>query len=261
VLIKLIELFRQPDADVDDIVQLLRRDPALALEVLRRCNSSFFGGGAPIEDINEAVYRLGFYEVYKAAVLLSGMRTLSAKNMAPGFPAEELRRHSSMAAIAAGALAGEFGVSEGIAFTAGLLHDVGKIAMALAEGEKYVKLISQCRLTGASLSKLEEETFGFDHSKVGAHLLRRWEVPEEIIIPVLGHTDAAVPGATQSLTALTRLASELANHIAADRGLVFSGTDEGKHLMQSLGLETHQLDGWEHSVRKSVEELKSLESC
>jgi hypothetical protein len=67
VLIKLINLFRQPHADVDDIVQLLQRDPALAAEILRRCNSSFFGDGSAIKDVNEAVYRLGFYEVYKTA--------------------------------------------------------------------------------------------------------------------------------------------------------------------------------------------------
>ncbi len=260
VLIKLIDLFRQPEADVDDIVQLLRRDPALAAEVLRRCNNSFLDNGPPIEDVNEAVYRLGFYEVYKTTVLLFGLRAIGAKNIAPGFPAEELRRHSSIAAIAAGTLAGEFGASEGVAFTAGLLHDIGKLAMGLAERDKYVQLIHQSKLTGIALSKLEEQTFGFNHSEVGAQLLRRWDVPEEIIIPVLGHTRDVLPGEPQSLTVLTQVASELANHITAERGLVFSSTDAGQRLIQLFELETHQLDSWEHLVRAKLEQVGPLEA-
>ena len=257
VLIKLIGLFRQAHADVDDIVQLLRRDPALSAEVLRRCNNSLFGSDAPTKDVNEAVYRLGFYEVYQAAVLLFGMRVMSTKKMAPGFPVEELRRHSSIAAIAGGGLARRVGVSEGIAFTAGLLHDIGKLVMAIAEQDRYVELMKHCERAGTSLSKAEEKIFGFNHSQVGAQLLRRWEVPEEISAPVLGHT---VPGELDSLTILTRSASELARHIMADSKLVFSATPQGNQLMNLLGLETDHVDDWEREVRSKVAQLGSLAS-
>src|ERR1700722_18690582 len=120
LMIQLIELFRQPDADADEIVTLLRRDPALSVEVLRRCNSSYYGNETPVMDINEAVFRMGFYEVYQITVSLFGMKALTPKEAVPGFPVEALRRHSSLSAIAAGALAMDVGESEGIAFTAGL---------------------------------------------------------------------------------------------------------------------------------------------
>lgn len=259
VLIKLIDLFRQSKVDVDDIVQLLRRDPALAIEVLRRCNNSFFGSGSAIEDVNEAVYRLGFYEVYQITVSLFGMRALTAPSAVPGFAAEELRRHSSIAAIAAGALARDVGVSEGIAFTTALLHDVGKLVLALAEQARYVALINHCKRTGASLSQLEKRTFGYNHSEVGAHLLRRWGVPEEVTMPVLGHTNPAAPEELEPLTVLTQSASELANHIAAENGEAFSAAPEGKRLMEYFRLKTNHLDGWEHQVRSRVKQLGPLE--
>jgi HD-like signal output (HDOD) protein len=82
-----------------------------------------------------------------------------------------LRRHSSIAAIAAGALAREIGVAEGVAFTTALLHDLGKLALAIAEPAKYVALLHRCKLTGDSISKLEQQTFGFTHSDLGWRLM------------------------------------------------------------------------------------------
>jgi putative nucleotidyltransferase with HDIG domain len=260
VLIKLIEMFRQPDADVDSIVQLLRRDPALSAEVLRRCNTSFFGSGSTVKDVNEAVYRLGFYEVYQITVSLFGMRALTSSSLVPEFPAEKLRRHSSIAAIAAGALARDVGVPEGIAFTAALLHDVGKLAFALAEQDRYVALIDQCNRTGESLSKLEEKSFGFDHSKVGAQLLRHWGVPEELVLPVLDHTNSTASTEEARLTLLTHSGSELANHIAGENSGAFSATPPGEQMMNSFGMGTNDIDGWEHLVRSKVRQLDSLSS-
>jgi len=258
VLIKLIDLFRQPDADVDNIVELLQRDPALSAEVLRRCNTSFFGSGSTVNNVNEAVYRLGFYEVYQITVSLFGMRAMTSANLVKGFPAEELRRHSSIAAIAAGELARDVGVPEGIAFTTGLLHDVGKLVLALAEQGKYVALINRCNGTGESLSKLEEKTFGFNHSRVGGQLLRRWGVPEELVLPVLDHTNSQACVLEEKLTLLTHSASELANHLMREDKGPFSATPAGKHLMDSFGMGSNDLDGWEHLVRSKMNQLDSL---
>ncbi|MDR3457684.1 MAG: HDOD domain-containing protein [Verrucomicrobiae bacterium] len=259
VLVKLIDLFRQPDVDVDDIVQLLRRDPALAMEVLRCCNNSFFGNGNTIKDVNEAVYRLGFHEVYEITVTLFGLRALTAPTAAPGFPAAELRRHSSIAAIAAGALARDTGLPEGIAFTTALLHDLGKLAFAIADPARYVALLDHCRLSGAAVSAVEQETFGFTHSELGAQLLRRWGMPEEVVLPVLGHASPAAPERTEPLRVLTQSASELANHLEAKSGGMFSATPEGKRLMEFFGLDPHDVDGWECMMRAKVKHLDSSE--
>src|ERR1700733_12423026 len=190
LMVQLIELFRQPGADVDEIVTLLRRDPALSVEVLRRCNSAYFAQDNPVMDINEAVFRMGFHEVYQMTVSLSGMRALTPKENVPGFSAEALQRHSNIAAIASGALALDAGESEGIAFTAGLLHDVGKLVLALGERDKYVAVMEDCQRTGVSLSETEKTLFGFNHNEIGARLLQRWGVPVDVVMPVLSHNDA-----------------------------------------------------------------------
>jgi len=260
VLIKLIDLFRRPEAEVDEVVQLLRRDPALALEVLRRCKNSLVGNDADIHEVDEAVYRLGFFEVYEITVALLGTRMLSASKMAAGFPLEELRRHSSLAAIAAGALAQEVGESEGMAFTTALLHDVGKLVFALAEEARYASIFYECKRTGGSLSQLEKTVFGFDHSEIGAHLLRRWGMPEEIVAAVLEHIDPAGHTTPAKLTVMTYAASALAGHIQSQAKTRFADLPAAKFVMEFLQLQPGQVNGWEHLVRSRVARLAVLET-
>jgi len=258
IMIQLINLFRQQNADLDEIVELLRRDPALSAEVLRRCNNTFMDEDEGARDINEAVFCLGFHEVYQMTVSLFTMRMLNIEKDAPRFPAELLRRHSSITAIAAGELALDLDRSEGLAFTAGLLHDIGKLAFALAEGDIYANIFRECERTGASLSEAEIKQYGFDHSQLGGRLLQRWGVPEEIVLPALGHNDPAQPG-VQIYVAITNLSSRLANRIA-QKGVsgVFSETPEVKELMESLGLNDKQALEWESAVRKKTREMAVL---
>ena len=261
VLVKLIDLFRQPEADADDVVTLLRRDPALSLEVLRRCNTSFLGTGTNITDVGEAVYRLGFYEVYQITVTLLSMQTMAASKSVPGFPVEELRRHSSIAAIAAGALAHEVGQADGMAFTTTLLHDIGKLVFGLAEGNRYVALDVRRPATGSSLSKLERAAFGFDHGEIGAQLLRRWGLPEELVLPVLGHIDLESADQTaRELTIITHGASALADHIQSSAQTPFADTPGARYLMDHFHLSPSHMNGWEHQVRARVAQLGVLQT-
>jgi putative nucleotidyltransferase with HDIG domain len=259
LMIQLINLFHRHDADVDEITKLLQRDPALSAEVLRRCRNSFFGGDQPARDINEAVFCLGFYEVYQITVTLFGMRMLAVEKEAPGFPAEQLRWHSSVTGIAAGKLAQRLNAPEGTAFTAGLLHDVGKFVLAMAEGKKYVALLEASKRTGISLSLAEKARFGFDHSELGARLLQRWGLPEEVVASALGHNEEYGHGNLQSLVFIISLSSRLANHIASQnptgRLVEMSGV---KPLMEALGLQETEVQEWEQAVREKVKQLPGL---
>ena len=259
LMIQLINLFRQQDADLDEIVGLLKQDPALSAEVLRRCNNNFMGEGEEARDINEAVFCLGFHEVYQITVSLFSMRMLSIEKDAPRFPAEQLRRHSAITAMAAGELALEMDLSEGIAFTAGLLHDIGKLALALAEGETYAAIFKECEKSGTSLSAAEKSRFGFNHSELGGRLLQRWGVPEEVVLPALGHNDPTQPGETQTYVAITNLASQLANRITAKTiSGPFSATPGVKPIMEFLDLADKQVLAWESAVRNKARDLSVL---
>lgn len=258
LMIKLIELFRRADSDVDEVVKLMRRDPALAAEVLRRCNLSLVGEEEPVTDINDALFRLGFYEVYRLSVSLFGMQALTLAKDLKDFPAERLRRHSGITAIAASLIAREVGESEGIAFTVGLLHDVGKVALAAAEGSRYTALLQACGQSGALLSAAEKTAFGFNHGEIGARLLIRWGVPDEISIPVLGHHHGSWSGAYDRLVSVVDLANLMAHQIQRNFAAKFHTLPAVQMAMHSLGLEPEQIFVVKYQVRKSLEKLPVL---
>lgn len=213
LMMQLIELFQQPNRDIDEVVAFMRRDPALSAEVLRVSNSAIYGNEEPVADISEALFRVGFYEVYRLAVALLGKQSVgSAKNLR-GVDIEKLWRHCAITAILGGVIARGVGESEGVIYTAGLLHDVGKVILATADGAKYTQLLNQPGLCGRPLAAVERDTIGFNHSEAGAWLLRRWQMPDEIAVPVLHHHDANWSGEFARAAALLNLADALAHQI------------------------------------------------
>ena len=214
VAIELLGLFNDPDRDIDRVVQLISHDPSLTAEVLKRCGSAAFGGRLPT-DVFEAVNRLGFYEVYCVVVSVVGARSMSMAKNAGGFDVGALWLHSVLAAVAAAALADECGEESPVAFTTGLLHDIGKLVFASAETLRYPILIKAGN-SGRELVDRETALFGKNHAAVGARLLSRWNLPPQIIVAVLNHHGAPVAaGPFEKLAACVHLGN-LVSHWKVD---------------------------------------------
>jgi len=258
LLVKLIGLFSQPDHDVDEVVGLMAHDPALTMEVLRRCNSSFFGSDAVVTDINEAVFRLGFYEVYRISVALFGLQAVSAAKLTTSIEIEKLWRHSAYTAIAGGALGRELHESEGTAFTAGLLHDVGKIVLATAEGHKYAELLRQHGFSGNGLYDAEKLAFGINHGEVGAKLLERWGVPDEVSVPVLCHHQLHWSDPHAGTAAIVNLANLMAHFIEDNSDDKPCELPAAVPAMESLGLKAQDLPRLMNVARSDVKRLHSF---
>ena len=256
MLIKLIELFRDSDRDVDAVVGLMRQEPALTAEVLRRCNSSFFGSKNAVTDVRQAVFRVGFFEVYRMSVALFGMQSITKAKAANSIPALELWEHAATTAIIAGTLARELGESEGVAFTAGLLHDIGKIAMASIDEESYGKLLAENGPSGPNLNAAEKYEFGFTHGQVGARLLKRWGVPEQICTPVLCHHQETWSGEFERLGSIVNLANVMAHEFQKNAAGATTKIPEAAPAIKSLGIlpeDLAQLDEYARSdVKRSL---------
>jgi len=216
ILVKLITLFQQRDRDVDEIVELLSRDPAMTAEVLRYSNSAGFGHEEQIVDIFEAIMRVGFHKVYQSAMARFGLDILAGTQHIYAIDVTALWRHSAAAAATAGAIARKTEGPEGLAFTAGLLHDVGKIVLASAEGAQYGQLINEFGQHGSVLETSETKLFGFRHSEVGCRLLHRWKLPEDISAPVAFHHRVDWNAESERLCAIVSLGNCMAHVAEAD---------------------------------------------
>jgi putative nucleotidyltransferase with HDIG domain len=213
---ELLALFRDPDHDVDQVVQLISYEPSLTAQIFRTCNSAYFGCEQPPGDIFEAVSRIGFYEVYCLVVSLFGAKTKSMEGADKGVDVEELWRHSVASAVSASIAAEEAGQARVEAFTAGLLHDIGKLVLASAEREAYARIIQRAKDEGVLLTVLERSAFVIDHAELGGELMRRWKLPPDIVAAVRCHHEREAAPQYQQLTATVQLGDYIAHQLLAD---------------------------------------------
>ncbi|HUD49560.1 MAG TPA: HDOD domain-containing protein [Candidatus Baltobacteraceae bacterium] len=219
---ELLALFRQPDYDVDQVVQLISYEPSLTAQILRISNSALFAGEQPPSDIFEAVSRVGFYQIYCLVVSLFGARTRSIEGADKGVNVDQLWRHSVAVAVSTSVVAEESGQTRAVAFTAGLLHDIGKLVLASAERESYAKLIQRGKDEGVLLTALERSALIIDHAELGGELMRRWNLPPDVVAAVRYHHELEAVPRYEQLTAAVQVGDMIAHQLFAED---LAGTD------------------------------------
>jgi putative nucleotidyltransferase with HDIG domain len=219
IAVELMGLFADADYDIDRVVELISHDPALTVAVLKRCNSAALGGSRVATDMFEAVTRLGFYEVQCVVATIVGARAMSLGKGEGPMDVSHLWRHSVVTAVAAATLAKRVQETEATAFTAGLLHDVGKLVFASVERLTYANLIGQAGTSGPKLAEAEQTAFGVSHASIGARLLTRWGVPPNVAGAALHHHGTKFDEPHAQLAATVGLASDLAHQISGQNAL------------------------------------------
>ena len=159
------------------VTKLISKDEALSARLLKVINSSFYNFSEPVSEVFQAVNILGYEEVGLLALGLSVMETFS-KPLARGFDQDLFWEKSVCNSVAAGMIAARFrGEIHGIAFTAGLLQDIGRLFLAHYFPMEYGGAIHTAKDTGDHPAKVEREMIGLDHGAVGAVLARHWNLP------------------------------------------------------------------------------------
>jgi putative nucleotidyltransferase with HDIG domain len=216
---KILPLLENPGVSNSALSDLVSRDPGTSAAVLRLANSVYFGRGK-CGSLDEAFLRLGTTEISR--LLVGGIvgRWASAPVDGYGWEPGDLCTHSFTVAIAADMIARERGeacLKE--AYTAGLLHDIGKLGMAHACGKHFDLVRKRQEESDLSWRELEREVFGFDHTEVGAELLRRWNFPLSLVQVVEFYPrPQCVIGSNRSLVLLVHAAKNLALNIGQGVG-------------------------------------------
>jgi putative nucleotidyltransferase with HDIG domain len=214
VLPKLLELLRNDGATLDDVGELIALEPAITAKLLQYCNSAYFRGAEPVSNVAEAIGRVGFQTIYVLVTIVTGGNLL-ALPAGSGLDVGRLWQHSLTSAFASKIVAEfkEFDIN--MLFTAGLLHDMGRVVLAKAKGPEYASLIQRVALSRTPLWNAEIETFGFSHADVGASLMEKWSLPEPLVESVrCHHLPSAANGAKQNAACIC-VGNSLA-HVADD---------------------------------------------
>ncbi len=184
VLPKLVKIMKDPDTDANDIVQLISTDAAIMAGVLKLSNSGAYSPPSPVTDIQDAVAMLGIKEVYRIVNLVSSGDYLDGALPSMDIGKGSLWAHSLAVALIMDQISKDITDLEGLPYTLGLLHDIGKLGMHLGCGEQYVDIFKKVETERLSLDKAESQTLGFDHALAGSKMLEEWSFPEEVYIPI-----------------------------------------------------------------------------
>jgi putative nucleotidyltransferase with HDIG domain len=189
--LKLVNLLEQPAVSNDEVVEALKCDNVLTARLLRACNSPYFGLEEPVFSVDQAVFLLGHQQILHIVLTLAFGSAMVVP--LPGYAMEvnDLWRHSLITAIAAETVAAEItdlDMEPAVAFTVGLLHDIGKLVMGqVLTPDLQAEIRRRVEQNLMSRSEAEKEVLGTDHSEVGACLLREWRLPEQIVESVANH--------------------------------------------------------------------------
>lgn len=182
LLPKLMQRLADSDSGADQIEALIKMDAGLASGTLRLANSAYFNSSVPCDSLSDAIVRLGFREMYRLATTKVASAWLTNHVDGYGWEPGDLYRHSLTVAVAADLLAKKVGHAEPeIAYTAGLLHDVGKLALAYICSERFDLVRRHQAETQCPWRVAEHEVFGFDHTDVAGKLLEDWAFPPNLV--------------------------------------------------------------------------------
>jgi len=246
-------------ADTKDLPaspQLIALEPAITAKLLQYCNSPHFRGAEPVSNVAEAIGRVGFQTIFVLVTIVTGGNIL-ALPAGSGLDIARLWQHSLTSAFAAKIVAEFKGTDANLLFTAGLLHDMGRVVLARAKGPEYARLIKQAADSKTSLLKAELETFGFSHADVGAGLMEKWSLPKPLVESVrYHHTPSSANGAQRNATcicvgnALARISDESS----------FGAEPDDRELRFSCGLLKIDVEEMMHLGEQMKENLDLVET-
>jgi putative nucleotidyltransferase with HDIG domain len=204
VLSRIITLTDGESANGKELVEIIEHDQALTSKILRLANSAFFGQSRQVATIPRAVVLLGFSTVRNLALSVKVWDSLGSGVSRAHL--EELWVHSVTLAVATRSLTARLRAGDpDEAFTAGLLHDVGRLVLAMRFRDDYWQAVGGAGERGP-VETIESATFGVDHAEVGGWMLEAWSLPQGIVEAVrLHHTGMARRGVPGVLAAANRL--------------------------------------------------------
>lgn len=204
----LMKAASEPRTSVTDIAKIIESDPAMSVRVLQLVNSAYFGLRRRVTSIQQAVTFLGL-ELLKALVLSAHVFTALDAREVGGFRPEQFQLYSFRVARIAQKLATDKAISDE-AFTAGILHDIGQLALAVKQPAKFTEWLERTVEGTKPMGELEREIFGVGHEEVGATLLSAWGIPFSIVECVAWHhRPSAATGGDMQLLAVVHAASAL----------------------------------------------------
>jgi putative nucleotidyltransferase with HDIG domain len=188
VALRVMEVAQNPKSSASDLALVVSSDPGLSGRLLRVVNSAAYRRAREITSVQEALVTVGFVQARNMAIsgAIAGAYAPDALNVL--FRIDVFWRHSIAVAFKAAELAGRGRrLDVPSAFTAGILHNMGRLAMFYADPAGLDQAVAEAMQRDVTLEEVEQELLGFDHAEIGGRLATRWNLPEPIRTAIAHH--------------------------------------------------------------------------
>jgi len=208
---------RSPNSSCRTVGALIARDAGMTAKILQLVNSAFFGLAHRIGNAQEAVALLGT-DTIKALVLGAQVFAQFDSKRIQALGLDTIWQHCLATSQCARTISAAEKLPRALqaeAFTAGILHDVGKLVLAQNFPEAYAEILQQSQMLGRTLSDREAERFGASHAELGAYLMGLWGLGEGIIDSIAGHHGLSSPTPAAPVTAVVYAANAMEHLFSA----------------------------------------------
>jgi putative nucleotidyltransferase with HDIG domain len=218
VLARVLMIMNDPKAGSQDLIDAIEIDPGVTANLLRMCNSPYYGGSRQLSSLQEAVHRLGTRQVMQLVTMGEGEALLGGEHEGYGLASGDLWQHSVSTALAARLLGMRVGHPRvSLLFTGGLLHDLGKIALDLYLKDRYVEVRQRVEM-GATFQEAESQALGIEHAELGARIAENWGFPASLVRMIRFHHNPDMADEDQDLCSLIHLSNALAQWLGLGLG-------------------------------------------
>ncbi|MBF0377591.1 MAG: HDOD domain-containing protein [Desulfamplus sp.] len=185
---QIVDMVDSPSVSMNDIAKIIQYDPAVTANLLRTCNSAYFGLPNPVESVKDAVAILGIDQVVELALLNASAKTLNKSWKGYGLHEGAMWKHAVSSALIAKDIAKKIAPeSSNTIFTAALLKDIGKTVLdkfIQISSDKIQNLIEQ---DGYSFVEAEKKIIGTDHAEIGAMIAKIWKFSPKMVNIIRHH--------------------------------------------------------------------------
>lgn len=258
---RVLTMVNDPDVSFKAIADEISKDQAITTNILKLCNSAYFSKGKEISSIDRAIVTLGIKEVKDIVIVVATREVLNKTIIGYDLARGDLWRHGIAVAILSKKIAMQKSMKSvaDIAFTGGIIHDVGKTVLALFVQNTFKDIMALTQAKQLPFSAAEKEIMGYDHQEIGERILTKWKFPDVLkSIVRYHHQPDKCPREHMPITSIVHIANTVC--LMAGIGIGSDGLfhELNDQALKTVGMGNKELETLYSDIPRALNEAKDI---